>query len=268
MNHHLTDATLRELATHTLSGERLLSADDHLAGCSDCRARLAQLAGANARLSELGTALLALEAHLSEEDVQRYAGGDLSASERADLNRHLRGCPSCADEVRDLESWIRSRPPVRERPYYLAAAAAIILAFIVAFAAGRRLSNPSVAGLDALPVDARVRVQAALEAGVAEPPDSLRDLTNPPEVLMGTTADPPFRLMEPLGTVTLSDRPAFRWEPLAGAESYEIAVLDSERASIVSQENVAGTSWNAFRAPLPRSHLHLAGHRPDIGSSR
>ncbi len=77
MNHHLTDATLRELATHSLSGERLLSADDHLSGCSDCRARLARL-GANARLSELGTALLALEAHLSEEDVQRYAGGNLS----------------------------------------------------------------------------------------------------------------------------------------------------------------------------------------------
>ena len=264
MNPHLTDETLRELATHTLSGERLLSADDHLLGCGDCRGRLARLGGANARLSELGTGLLALEAHLSEEDVQRYAGDDLSASERADLDRHLRECRACAGEVRDLESWIASRR-VRERPYYRAAAAAIVLAFIVAFAVGRRFANPSVAGLDTLPDDARARVEAVLEAGVAEPPDSLRELASTPEVLMGpmgpmgtmgTTGDPPFRLVVPLGTVTVSDRPEFRWEPLSGAEGYEIAVLDAERASIVSQENVAGTSWTP-PAPLGRDRTYI-----------
>jgi hypothetical protein len=255
MNHHLTDATLRELATHSLSGEGLLSADDHLAGCSDCRGRLSQLGGASARLSELGTGLLALDAHLSEEDVQRYAGGDLAPFERAGLERHLRGCPYCADEVGDLERWIASHR-ARKLPYYLAAAAAIVLAFIVAFAAGRRLSNPTVAGLDALPDDARARVETALEAGVAEPPDSLREIASAPEVLMGTTGDPPFRLVEPLGTVTLSDRPEFRWEPLAGAESYEIAVLDSERGNIASEATLKGTSFRPLES-LARDRIYV-----------
>jgi hypothetical protein len=252
VNHHLNDATLRQFIAHELPADSVLAVDDHLSECGDCRERLARLGAANARVAVLETGLLGLDAHLSEEDVQRYAKGDLSSPERADLDRHLGGCPSCAGEVSDLESFIRARslPP---RRYYLAAAAAVVLAILGAFAAGRWFSEPSVPGLASLPENIRGRVDAALRAGVAEPPDSL---TGPPEVLMGAAETAAFRLLQPLGTVTVSDRPEFRWEPLAEAESYEVAVVEAERGSFEIQESVPSTSWTPAAA-LPRDRTYL-----------
>jgi hypothetical protein len=149
--------------------------------------------------------------------------------------------------VQDLKKFIATRQP-RPRPYYLAAAAAIVLACLGAFAAARWFSDPTIAGLASLPADARERVEEALRTGVAEPPESL---AGPPEVLMGTTEAPPFRLLEPLGTVTVSDRPEFRWEALAGADRYEVAVLDDERLDVASQAVVTGTVWTPLE-PLAR----------------
>jgi hypothetical protein len=258
VNHHLTDETLRQFVTHTVSAESLPAVDEHLVACGACRERMARLGGANARLAELRTVLLAPETHLSEEYVQRCARGDLSPSERADVDRHLSECSSCAGEVRDLKDFIAARS-VRWRPSHLAAAAAVLLALVSAFAASRWFSNRaerSIAGLDSLAPETRARVDEALRAGVAEPPESLTELLDRPETLMGDTPEPPFRLMEPLGTVSVTDRPQFRWEALAGSERYEIAVLDAERGAIVTEGSVADTIWTPSEA-LARDRVYV-----------
>jgi anti-sigma factor RsiW len=256
---HLSDANLRRFADQSLPASELLAADDHLAECGECRGRLAGLGGANVRLVELETDLVGLEAHLSDEDVQTCARGDFSPGERPELERHLHRCPTCAEEVRDLRSFIAKRPP-RPRPNYLVAAAAVLLALLGAFAAARWFSDPSNAALASLPADVRGRVEEALRAGVAE---STEPLAQPTQTLMGATEQPPFRLLQPLGTATVSDRPEFRWETLAGADRYEIAVLDRERLEVAAQANVARTTWTPSE-PLARGRTYawqVTAHR-------
>jgi hypothetical protein len=258
VNHHLTEETLRQFATHAVPAEGLPAVDDHLAECSECRERLARLGGASARLAGLRTDFLALETHLSEEDVQRYASGDLSSSERAGLDRHLSECSSCAAEVQDLKGFIAARS-VRWRPRHFAAAAAVVLAILSAIAASRWFSSrvePSIAGLETLAPETRARVEAALRAGAAEPPESLRELSDRPEALMGNAPESPFRLIAPLWTVSVTDRPRFRWEALAGSEGYEIAVLDAERGALVSEGSVAETVWTPSE-PLARDRVYV-----------
>ncbi|HEU4388564.1 MAG TPA: hypothetical protein VFV34_12255 [Blastocatellia bacterium] len=65
-----------------------------------------------------------------------------------------------------------------------------------------------------------------------------------------------FRLLEPLRTVVLSDRPTFRWEKLEGAESYVVFVRKLGSDSEVESEPTTETQWTP-RAPLKRGHAYV-----------
>jgi hypothetical protein len=260
VNHHLTDATLRDFIAHRLPEDGLSAVDDHLSECGECLARAAMLGEAASRLFELRTDLLAPEAHLSDDEIQQFVGGTLPQSKRAELDGHLVECAVCAGEVDDLKRWAAARPVFRA-PTYLAAVAAVVLALLGGFLILRWLPDrPLVAeatlpGLDSLPAEVQARVKAALSAGVAEPPESLTALMDQPEVLMGDVPPSPFRLVEPLQTVTLSDRPLFRWEALPGAEGYAIAVLDEE-LRVVAEASVTDSRWTP-PMPLPRDRAYV-----------
>jgi hypothetical protein len=261
VNHHLTDATLRDFIAHRLPDGGLSAVDDHLSECGECRARAARLGVAGARLLELGTDLLAPESHLSDDEIQRYAGGTLPRSERAALDGHLATCAICAGEIEDLKRWASARSGFRA-PMYVAAAAAVVLVLLGGFLLWRLLPDrplvveATLPGLDSLPADVQARVKAALSSGVAEPPESLTALIDPPEVLMGDVPPARFRLIEPLRTATLSDRPLFQWEALPGAEGYTIAVLDAELRPVAGQESVTDSRWTP-PVPLPRDRAYV-----------
>jgi hypothetical protein len=71
-------------------------------------------------------------------------------------------------------------------------------------------------------------------------------LTGRSGTLMGGGAGGvPFVLLGPLGTVVLSDRPFFRWQPLQGASGYKAAVYDPDFNRTVFSGLLTGTQWQA-----------------------
>ena len=255
----------RGVRTATLAPPELLAVDDHLAGCEGCRRRAGALAGVGRSLTGLRGELLTPESHLGEEDVSDHVAGRMSAARQAALERHVGQCETCAREVGELRAWARERPVPRSvpRPVWYAAAAAVLLAVLIPLVAHWRSpslaeqpTGPSIAGVETLPVAQRQQVEAALREGAAQPPPFLADLAGRPEVLMGASPASSLRLIEPLATAVVSDRPTFRWEPLAGAERYVVSISDEALRPIDQSPRVPGTSW-APDQRLPRGATYV-----------
>jgi anti-sigma factor RsiW len=89
VSEHLSEPELRGFVQHTLEADRVVAVDDHLALCESCRERAAAISRLGVRVTQLSADLLALEQHLSEEEIQRYVAGGLPPGDRALLDRHL-----------------------------------------------------------------------------------------------------------------------------------------------------------------------------------
>jgi hypothetical protein len=258
---HLSDGEIESYAKRTLGPADLLAVDDHIAACDACRSRAAALAGLAESLTSLPSSLMPPESHLSDGQVGEFIAGSLGAQERASVEVHIRACPTCAREVEELGAWARKRPSTH-RIAYAAAAAVLILLLIPAAMRWRSLSDAgqaersALAGLEALPGEQQQRVRAALEAGVAQPPKYMADLGGGSDVLMGEPSGESFRLIEPLGTVTVSDRPTLRWEPLPGAEAYTVSLSDEVLRPVAESPSVSQTAWTPAQ-PLPRGRVYV-----------
>jgi len=64
-----------------------------------------------------------------------------------------------------------------------------------------------------------------------------------------------FQLLAPVGVVTFSDDPAFRWTPLKEAENYSVMVRDVESDEQVEGEIVSRAEWVPEK-PLKRGHTY------------
>lgn len=219
---HVDEAELRELVRHTLSADRVLAIDDHLAECEACRTRAAAIGGVSSALLE------------ATDDLRGFG-------------------PEALEEQPQPASTVYR---------YLSLAAAIILLALAPFAIARwwpgapEPASSSIAGLDQLSVDQRARVESALTAGVVDLPPVLVDLIKQPEVLMGQSPSPAFQLTAPLMTVTLSDRPVFRWQPMPGADDYTVAVFDADLKPVAGPATVTDTTWTPPQA-LTRERDYL-----------
>jgi hypothetical protein len=64
--------------------------------------------------------------------------------------------------------------------------------------------------------------------------------------MLGAPATPAaFHVLAPLGDVVLPEKPTFRWETLAGATGYQVAVYDSGYHRIASSPTLTSTSWQS-----------------------
>lgn len=149
MNAHLSDSEVRRFIRHDVPADRAMLIDDHLAACADCRSRAAAIGNAASRVTDLNGYLLGLETHLTDDEIQLYAGGHLTGVEQTRLQRHLVECTMCEREVTDLTAWA-SRPstPVEvdvadavgrssDRPWIYVAAAAVVLLILTPVAISR-----------------------------------------------------------------------------------------------------------------------------------
>lgn len=66
--------------------------------------------------------------------------------------------------------------------------------------------------------------------------------------LMGGGESAPFKLLEPVGRVIETNRPNFRWEPLAGAKSYALMVYDADFNRVTASPLLTENEW---RPPQP-----------------
>jgi hypothetical protein len=64
-----------------------------------------------------------------------------------------------------------------------------------------------------------------------------------------------FSVIEPVGTVTLSDRPTFRWSQLNGATGYVVEVYDERFGLAATSPQITDHSWTAPQ-PLKRGEIY------------
>lgn len=113
---------------------------------------------------------------------------------------------------------------------------------------GRRVTldkQGNLAGLESLPPSLQREVKTTLTARQVRKPSALAGLIGKPGTLLsGNHSDAPFALLSPLGTVVQSDRPTFRWQPLSGATSYTIHVVDDANFNeVATSEPLTGMEW-------------------------
>jgi hypothetical protein len=101
-----------------------------------------------------------------------------------------------------------------------------------------------VAGLPSLAPGLRRAVGLALLTRRAPTPTLLRDLNGPAGTLLGgEEAEDTFAVNAPVGTVVRSTRPTFDWNPLGGASSYIVTVLDADFNPVATSPALTSTSW-------------------------
>ena len=107
MREHLSNQELEQYRRSALPPLELLAADDHLAECASCRARLAEAVPVVQAWQALQAALPAsaeADAHLSYEVLAALVDAQLPEPERRAAAQHLAACALCAAEREDLQA--------------------------------------------------------------------------------------------------------------------------------------------------------------------
>ena len=274
---HLTDLEIEHFHARRLPAADLVVCADHIAACADCRRRLQASGAVSAAEAALARALEGDVDHLSELEVQACVDRTLDSVRLQEIERHLEVCPSCAAEIRDLQAFVAaSRPVHRVRwPLYagLAAAAGLVLAVAIASLvrpqdSGRQLvtladrSGPlhvdergAVSGLEGLNETQKQIVEQTLIAGRLPVPSMVSELAGTPGILLGDSDVVAFRLLAPVGTAVLDDRPALRWAPLAGSVTYVVTLQDETSGETSSSPTLQAAEWRPI-SPLVRGHRY------------
>ena len=102
----------------------------------------------------------------------------------------------------------------------------------------------------------RQRIAATLSRGLQGVPD-LTELSGSNGTLLGGGSDAvPFALISPVGVVTETNRPSFRWRQLGGTATYAVRLFDSSFNRVMSSPQLTATQWTAS-APLERGRVYL-----------
>jgi hypothetical protein len=272
---HLTFGQIEDYAAGRLPAERIPALHQHADVCSSCREMLAAMA-------------IASEAeHLAEQQAVDFVAGFLPEGEKTRIAGHLNNCPFCAAMVADLQEFRESAElepaptrPAAVRPGWsslawalpIAAALLVVAGISVWLALGpshaaRQVTaqlrdadgvlqlgpGGTLTGSAALPPGATQLLAAALRTRhLPQGPAEL--LTEPRETLRSDGAnagEAALRVLSPDGIRVVSDRPEFRWAPLTGASSYEVAVFGENFNAVARSGLIHGAVWTP-PAPLPR----------------
>ena len=107
--------------------------------------------------------------------------------------------------------------------------------------------NGKLAGADALPPAYQSLVKKALTTQRIERSSELQGLARPSSSLMGAdSSGKEFSVLEPVGSVLLSNRAAFRWSRMEGATAYVVEVYDQQFKPVTSSPQLTTTSWTTI----------------------
>jgi hypothetical protein len=116
-------------------------------------------------------------------------------------------------------------------------------------------TDGSLAGLDGATAELRDAVTLSLRAGRLPAPADAPPPATPASVpTRGDRARQGFAVIGPLATAVATDRPTFRWRPLAGAMEYRVRVVDDSSATMAESDASTATTWQPD-APLPRGRV-------------
>ena len=100
-----------------------------------------------------------------------------------------------------------------------------------------------LSGADNLPSNYQNMLKKALVSQRIERSSQLKELTQRSSSLMGSSnVRTEFSLIDPVGTVLLTDRPTFRWSSMEGA-SYVVEVYDSKFNLLAKSLQLTNNSW-------------------------
>ncbi len=111
-----------------------------------------------------------------------------------------------------------------------------------------------LSGAENLPADRQQQLKQSLIEPRLTRPSALNGLGSPSASLMGGSGKAMFAVIEPVAKVLLADRPTLRWQPLAGATTYEVEVFDESFNSVLKSEHLQTTSWRVSK-PLARGRI-------------
>jgi len=114
--------------------------------------------------------------------------------------------------------------------------------------------NGEISGLQDMPQSLRGLARSALMTGRPWTLPQLKLNGGRPSLMGTTVGEESFKLIGPLGTSVTSDRPEFRWQPLAGATVYQVTFKDSgtnQMETAITSEN----RWTPSHA-LVRGRLY------------
>jgi hypothetical protein len=291
---HLDAATLRSYRAKRLPPAGLLAADEHLAGCDECREEL--LGGEDgAAAGSLIDALTTEETggdsddegeHLSYDTLEAWVDAKLSPREHRAASNHLQSCARCVGDLADLRDVATTMPRIAatRRGLSLRVAAVILLAVIglaswlamrhsrteesanaplvaaplLTIHDGTSIINVdhdgSIHGMALSAADAAA-VRAALMNGRIDVAPKVAGLQRERGTLMGTAAAAPFDVVMPVATFLRATRPQFSWTS-AGNATYKVEVYDEARTLVLESPRLHDVAWTADR-DLPRGHAYV-----------
>jgi len=116
---HLSPAQVVNFQRQKIAPAELLSVDDHLAECAECR-RLIESALNNEAIGLYAdlTAEAAVAPHLTFDQSAAYVDGLLTGKERRMIEDHLTSCARCAPLTDDLRAFRNEIAPELDREYH------------------------------------------------------------------------------------------------------------------------------------------------------
>ncbi len=113
-----------------------------------------------------------------------------------------------------------------------------------------------LSGADELPPAYRELLKGALANRRVERSSQLRGLARPGSSLMGSEARAgEFSVLDPVGSVLMTDRPTFRWSQMDGATGYVVEIYDDGFNLVASSLQLNTPSWSASQT-LPRGKVY------------
>jgi hypothetical protein len=117
-------------------------------------------------------------------------------------------------------------------------------------------SQGRLSGVDQLPAAYQQMLKDALMSRRLEPSPLLSGLNRPGSALMsGSDPQSSFAVVEPVGTVSESDRPTFRWSALGDGATYSVEVYDEAFEAIAGSPRLSGREWTPQK-PLERGRMY------------
>ena len=253
---HLTAGQTADYVDQNLAGEALQMVDDHLSGCEQCLLAV--------------TDLRAFRDEIAPSLDRRYGPAPVSKG----------------GWLRKFESLFKVGPV----PAFGAAALAVLVVATIAWFVWRTreekapevvavssptppVSQPTPSPEPSLQPSPAPEVVAQLNDGEVPPAyqnlvkkaltsqriersSQLQGLTRQGSSLMGSGNQArEFSVLEPVGSVSLSDRPAFRWSAMEGATGYVVEVYDDQFKLAASSQQLTNRSWT-IQQPLPRGKVY------------
>ena len=265
---HLTAGQTADYVDQNLAGETLQLIDDHLSGCEQCALAVADLRAFSNEVAP------SLDRPFGPAPVSAGGWRQRFASLFKLGPLPVFGAAALGVLVLSTIAWLVWRTPQEQRQEVV----------VVTPTPTPTVSQPSpspepqvvpvvaqlndgegvlsldqegkLSGVDTLPPAYQDRVKKALTSQRIERSSQLQGLTRPSSSLMGSENQArEFSVLEPVGSVSLTDRPAFRWSAMEGATGYVVEVYDDQFKVVTSSPQLTSRSWTAAQS-LPRGKVY------------